>query len=617
MHRLLIDQPGAKRLLLGNEAIARGAVEAGVAVAATYPGTPSSEIALNLFQISRETDRYFEYSTNEKVALEVTAAAANAGLRSLCLMKHVGLNVAADALMTLAYVGTRGGLVILTADDPAMFSSQNEQDNRYYAKLAGLPMLEPSSVAEALAMVPAAFDLSEKLHAPVLLRTTTRVNHSTAVVELGPIRTPVTAGYFKKDPFSFVTVPAVSRQLHVRLLERLEEAGRLAEASPFNFEAGDGRLGVVCNGVSYGYVHDALEDLQAGGRVRLLRLGFTHPLPEERIRRFLAACDKVLVVEEGEPFMEEAIRAIAQAAALTLPIRGKGAGLFSRLYEYDPAMVRRVMAAYFALPQRPAPALDLSDVPALPQRPPTLCAGCSHRATFYAVKKATEGLDVIHPSDIGCYTLGFLPPLSMGDFVICMGASIGSACGFSRASRQKVVAFIGDSTFFHSGMPGLVNAVFNNHNLTLVILDNRTTAMTGHQPNPGVDMAELQLEGFNRVDIEGVVKALGVAHVSVIRPYNVKKSIAALREAIAFPGVSVVISREKCTLYARGLRQLHGRAFTVTDKCRNHRECVDALACPAFYLEGDRVRIDADICVGCALCAQVCPEHAIQPLRQE
>jgi indolepyruvate ferredoxin oxidoreductase alpha subunit len=617
MHKLLIDQPGAKLLLLGNEAIARGAVEAGVAVAATYPGTPSSEISLNLFQISRETGRYFEYSTNEKVALEVAAAAANAGLRSLCLMKHVGLNVAADALMTLAYVGTRGGLVILTADDPYMFSSQNEQDNRYYAKLAGLPMLEPSSVAEALVMVPAAFDLSEKLHEPVLLRTTTRINHSTAVVELGPIRTPATAGYFKKDPFSFVTVPAVSRQLHVRLLERLEEAGRLAEASPFNFERGEGRLGVVCNGVSYGYVHDALEDLQLSRRVRLLRLGFTHPLPEERIRRFLAACDKVLVVEEGEPFMEEAIRAIAQAVALTLPIRGKGAGLFSRLYEFDPAMVRQVMAAYFELPHRPAPGLDLGDVPALPQRPPNLCAGCSHRATFYAVKKATEGMDVIHPSDIGCYTLGFLPPLSMGDFVICMGASIGSACGFSRASQQKVVAFIGDSTFFHSGMPGLLNAVFNNHNLTLVILDNRTTAMTGHQPNPGVDMAELKLEGFNQVDIEGVVKALGVAHVSVIRPYNVKKSVAAIREAVAFPGVSVVISREKCTLYARGLRQLHGRAFTVTDKCRNHRECIDALACPAFYLEGERVRIDADICVGCALCAQVCPEHAIQPLRQE
>jgi len=617
MHKLLIDQPGAKLLLLGNEAIARGAVEAGVSVAATYPGTPSSEISLNLFQMAPEAGHYFEYSANEKVALEVAAAAANAGRRSFCLMKHVGLNVAADALLTLAYVGTRAGLVVLTADDPFMFSSQNEQDNRYYAKLAGLPLLEPSTVDEARAMVPAAFDLSEALHAPVLLRTTTRINHSTAVVELGPIRKPATAGYFRKDPFSFVTVPAVSRQLHVRLLERLEEARRLAEISPFNFEEGAGRLGIVCNGVSYAYVHDALEDLGLASRVRVLRLGFSHPLPEERIRGFLAACNRVLVVEEGEPVMEEALRSIAQSAALTLPIQGKGEGLFSRLYEFDPALVRRVVARAFDVPVEPAPLPDLSDVPDLPQRPPSLCAGCSHRATFYAVKKATEGMDVIHPSDIGCYTLGFLPPLSMGDFVICMGASIGTACGFSKASGQKVVAFIGDSTFFHSGLPGLVNAVFNNHNLTLVILDNRTTAMTGHQPNPGVDMAELKLQGFHPVDLEGVVRALGVGHVSVIRPYNVKKSVAAIREAIAYEGVSVVISREKCSLYARGLGQLRGRAFTVTDKCRGHRECINQLACPAFQLEGDRVRIDPDICVGCAVCAQVCPENAIQPLRRE
>lgn len=264
-----------------------------------------------------------------------------------------------------------------------------------------------------------------------------------------------------------------------------------------------------------------------------------------------------------------------------------------------------------------APVAADSDLPEIPQRPPNLCAGCSHRATYYAVKKAAEGMDAIYPSDIGCYTLGFLPPLSMADFLICMGSSVGTACGFSRASGRKVVAFIGDSTFFHSGIPGLVNAVFNHHNFTLVILDNGTTAMTGHQPHPGVDMEKLNLQGFGRVSIEEVVRAVGVAHVSVIRPFNLKKSISDVREALEFQGVSVIISREACILQARSMGKRRGRVFTVSEACRDHRICINELACPAFNQSEGRVQIDPDLCTGCAVCAQICPEHAIVPRKEE
>jgi indolepyruvate ferredoxin oxidoreductase alpha subunit len=603
-------------LVLGNEAIARGAIEAGVAFASTYPGTPSSEISLNLFQMSQESDLYFEYSTNEKVALEVAAAAANSGLRAMCMMKHVGVNVAADVLMTLAYLGVNGSLVIVTADDPFMFSSQNEQDNRYYGKLAGLPVLEPSSVEEAAEMVGYAFDLSEKLKEPVLFRTTTRVNHSNAIISLGEIRPRQTRGDFTKDPMNFVCVPAVSRKLHVRLLENIARAKQLAEQSPYNFIEGQGRWGIICNGVSYTYVADAVTDLGIAGKTKVLRLGFSQPLPEALIKDFLKDCDRVLVVEEGEPFMEEAVKAFAQEAGLSLTIKGKADDLFSRLYEYDPALVRGCVAAFFEVPYTPPKIPDLSDVPDIPARPPTLCAGCSHRATFYAVKKAAEGMDTIYPSDIGCYTLGFLPPLNMADFVVCMGASVGSSCGFSKATDKKVISFIGDSTFFHSGVAGLINAVFNNHNFTLVILDNGTTAMTGHQPHPGVDMQKLNLDGYGRISIETVVRALGVAHVSVIKPFKVKKSIEAIKSALAFEGVSVVISQETCTLYAKSLKELKGRPFFVSDKCKNHRHCVDELACPAFYLHNQQILIDPDLCVGCAVCAQICPENAILPIKK-
>jgi indolepyruvate ferredoxin oxidoreductase alpha subunit len=497
-----------------------------------------------------------------------------------------------------------------------MFSSQNEQDTRYYAKLSGLPMVEPSSVEEAKEMVPYAFDLSETLGEPVIFRTTTRVNHSNGVVTLGPLKPRVPNGDFTKDPLRYVCVPAVSRKLHVRLLDRWEQARKIADTSAINTIEGDGSWGIVCNGVSYNYAVDAVAALNIKNRTRILRLGFSHPMPGNLVKGFLKDCERVLVVEEGEPYMEESIKALAQEEGLTLPTRGKGQDLFTPLYEIDPVMVRKGIAACFDLPlTAPAPP-DLSDLPEIPQRPPTLCAGCSHRATFYAVKKAAEGLDTIYPSDIGCYTLGFLPPLSMADFVVCMGASVGTACGFSKVTKKKVVAFIGDSTFFHSGIPGLINAVFNNHDFTLVILDNGTTAMTGHQPNPGVDMEKLNLHGYGRISIESVVKSLGVQHVTVIKPFKVKKSIAAVREAIEYKGVSVIISQEMCSLYAKGLKELKDRVFHVSDKCVNHRNCIDDLACPAFYIKDDRVHIDPDLCWGCAVCAQICPENAILPLKK-
>jgi len=620
MSEILSGQPGQRRLFLGNEAIVRGALEAGVALVSTYPGTPASEIGDRSYEISRRIPLYFEYSVNEKAALEVAAGAAATGWRTLCAMKHVGLNVAADALMTLAYVGTKGGMVIVSADDPSLFSSQNEQDNRFYARLAGLPMLEPATPQEAKDMTLAGFALSEELGLPVMLRTTTRVNHTRGPVNLGELAPRPGPGRFVKDPFRLVMVPAVARQAHVRLLEAQARAQALAETSPFNYTVGDGPWGVVASGVSKNYVADALRDLGLNEKVTVLNLGFTHPLPEDLIAEFLGRVERVLVVEELEPHLEEAVKAMAQVRGLNVPIHGKGPNLFSRLYEYPPGLVREVMARYFEVPYQPPVAKQPEQVLGrpLPDRPPNLCPGCPHRAMYYAVKIALKdiGVEGIFPTDIGCYTLGLLPPLSVADYLICMGSSISTAAGISRATGQKVVAFIGDSTFFHAGLPGLANAVHNRHDFLLVILDNGTTAMTGSQPHPGVSMTPRGYEGVH-VPIHRVVKALGVEQLWKVHPLKYKESLAAAKEAVSASGVRVLISQAPCHLYETRITGKKRQArFQVTGECGECRHCLDYFGCPAMYVKPDsgvsQMLIDPDICTGCAFCVQWC--ECIRPV---
>jgi len=617
MHPLLTKEVDKKLLLLGNEAIVRGALEAGLGFATTYPGTPSSEIGDNLFRIAGRSDLYFEYSTNEKVALETAAGAAVSGVRTLCSMKHVGLNVAADPLMTLAYVGVRAGMVIVTADDPSMFSSQNEQDNRLYARLSNLPMLEPASAQEAKEMTKAAFEISEALELPMLLRTTTRLSHHRGMVTTGALVPPVTKGAFEKNSARFVTVPANARLRHKILLAQEDKARDMACRSAFNTVTGSGPWGLATSGMAYAYVADAVKDLGIEGRVKILKLGFTYPFPDKLALDFIQSVEKILVVEELEPILEHSLKVTAQANGLTTPIAGKGADLFSRLYEYHPGMVREVIARFFGTAYSPPRPIDVKEDPhpvQLPMRPPNLCAGCPHRATYYAVNsvlKETE-TEAVFPTDIGCYTLGILPPLQTADFLICMGSSVTSAAGISRVTDKKVIAFIGDSTFFHSGVTGLINAVHNQHNFILVILDNGTTAMTGHQPHPGV---EITPPGWDKpsISIEAIVRACGVEQVAVVNPINLAKTRNAVKEALEANKLSVIVAKAPCPLYER--RMLHKkskRAFVVGPECNTDcTDCVDTFGCPALYKNPapdaeTTMIINENLCIGCGVCVQIC-----------
>jgi len=590
-------------LLLGNEAIARGALEAGVSVATTYPGTPSSEIGGVLERVAHRTGMYFEYSTNEKVAVEVAGAAAAAGLRSFAFMKHVGLNVASDAFITLSYTGVKGGMVLLTADDPSAHSSQNEQDNRFYAKLALVPMLEPSNPSEAKEMLKQAFEISEKLESPVLFRTTTRVNHARGVVSFSPIPEIPARGEFERDPRRFVTIPAHARYDRLQQLERCGRARRISEDSPLNYETGEGEVGVITSGVSFLYAREWMKG------VSILKLGITHPLPEKKIANFIRGKEKIIVLEELEPYLESEILRIAKSNGIETPVLGKLTGHLPRAFEFTPDTIIR-LGGVTELKEVPVP-IEEKTVP-LPRRPPTLCAGCPHRATYYAAKKAVGKRGAIYSTDIGCYTLGVQPPLNMGDFLLCMGSSIGAAGGFSKVTDQKVIAFIGDSTFFHAGVPGLINAVFNDHRFVLVILDNRTTAMTGHQPHPGTGrrFGNWRSEG---VDIESLVRGAGVGFIRKVDPYDISATEGAMREALEYDGLAVVISERACPLALRREKKLQTSPYAVReDLCRRCYVCVEKFSCPAIFKKGDDVQIEESMCTGCGVCAQLCPSNAIE-----
>jgi len=602
---LLEAGAGETMLLLGNEAIVRGALEGGVAVVTCYPGTPSSEVPDAFFRMRGAGDYYFEYSVNEKVALEVAGGAALGGLLSFTTMKHVGVNVAADPLMTLCQVTVPGGLVLLSADDPGCHSSQNEQDNRYYARLAGMPCLEPATAQEAKDMTAFALAFSHETQHPVMLRTTTRVNHLRGPVLLGSVPAEKKRRQAVKNPRQFVPLPASARMHHPATLTRLEAIRETAENSPFNRVSGSGQLGVVASGISRAYLRDALlEDPELADKVSVFELGFSYPLPEKALLKFISGRDTVLVLEELEPLLENDLRVLIQKNGLRTLALGKGESL-PRHGEYSTRVVRAALRQALSLP--PAPARHAPPLADLPQRPPNMCAGCPHRASFLAVRQVF-GDEAFYSSDIGCYTLGILPPFKAADFTLCMGSSVSAGSGFALTTDKPVVAFIGDSTFFHSGITGLVNAVWGGHNLLVVILDNHTTGMTGHQPNPGVD-ATIHGENPARVDILTMVKACGVTQVKKVNPVNNKAAKAAITELAAARGVRVLIAEEPCPIHARRVKKA-AKAVTaqVSGDPGGCAEVMETVACPAFFIENGKFAINESQCTGCMLCAQICRE---------
>lgn len=605
-HPLLQEHAGERHLLLGNEAIVRGALEAGVNVVTCYPGTPSSEVP-DTFHRLGGTSYHMEYSVNEKVAVEVAAGAALGGAMTLVTMKHVGVNVAADPLLTMAYIGLPGGLVLLSADDPGCHSSQNEQDNRHYARFAGLPCFEPASAQEAKDMTCEALHLARELEQPVMLRTTTRLNHLRGAVDFGAMPPPAENVPFSRNPMRFVPVPAVARGRHVELARNLEKARAKAETSRWNRASGNSQstLGVISSGIARAYLTDALHEGGWQNEVRVLELGMSWPLPEKLLGDFLRGCERLLVVEEGAPLLENDLRALAQRLHISVDIVGKGDAL--TVYgEYSTNLLGQALAQFLGKAGKCFESVGATAVENLPGRPPNLCPGCSHRAVYYAVRQIF-GDDAVYSSDIGCYTLGLLPPLRMADFLVCMGSSVSAGGGFAMASGKPVVAFIGDSTFFHSGLTGLANAVFNKHNLLLVILDNGTTAMTGHQPNPGM-MQEVLGQETLHLDIEALVRAMGVPHIRKTKAFNLRATSKALEELKAEKGVRVLIAEEPCVLYARRtLKKASPQTSTVVEQGEAARQCLEKLACPAFVRTAEGMSVDKTLCAGCMVCLQVAP----------
>ena len=577
-----------KELLSGNAAIARGAFEAGVTLASGYPGTPSTEILENL---SRYQDVYSEWAPNEKVALEVGVGAAMAGARTLVTMKHVGVNVAADPLFTAAYTGINGGLVLISADDPGMHSSQNEQDNRHYARFAKVAMLEPSNSQEAKDMVALGLEISENFDIPVMLRITTRVAHSQGMVELGePI--PRSIKPYSKDVKKYLMVPAFGRLRRLSLEERLARLKEYSENTPVNFIVpGDHQVGVITSGISYQYVREVLPGAS------VLKLGMTNPIPVQLIRQFAEQVQTLYVVEELEPYLEEQIR--------MLGIKVTGKEMLPATGEFDQGLLQRKFASAGVLPAQTLEDLA-AGLPQAPPRPPVLCPGCPHRGVFYTLRS----MKLTVAGDIGCYTLGGLPPLEGIDCSVCMGASISMAHGIDKAVpglKEKTVAVIGDSTFLHSGITSLLNAVYNGSDITVLILDNRTTAMTGHQDHPATGRTLMGGEA-PEVDLEALCRALGVKQVEMVDPLDMAAVKEAINTGLAAQGPSVIIARRPCVLLKRDAKPV---VIVDQETCNGCKVCLK-LSCPAISVSDQKSAVDQTLCVGCNLCIQVCKTGAMK-----
>lgn len=596
-----------KKLLMGNEAIAYGAVEAGVQVACAYPGTPSSEVLATLAALSEEKGFYAEWSVNEKVALEVAIGASYAGARALAAMKQVGLNVASDPLMSLAYIGVKGGLVLVVADDPGPHSSQTEQDTRKFAQFAKLPVLDPATPREAGEMTRYAFELSEKLQLPVILRPTTRTCHACQDVELsGDIRPPLPNPRFEKDS-ERVIFPSLTARRHPWLNNRQEVARKEFEKSKFNSLIIDNKskVGIIACGVSYNYVLEALQVSEINASI--LKIGTPYPLPEKLVLKLFNHAEKILVVEEQEPVVEDQVIALAWHHKSGVQIFGKHDRLVPREGELNIDKVKAIINKFLNNQAAKLNAEEPISTPALPLRTPILCAGCPHRASFYVFKEAAKEMDVVFTGDIGCYTLGAMPPLNALDTCLCMGASITIAAGLHRVERnRRQVAFLGDSTFFHTGIPGLINAVYNRADITVVILDNRTTAMTGHQPHPGLGRTAMGTSN-KTIDIAELAKACGVELVCEVDPYDLKEATKAAAKALSYPGPAVVIMKRECAALAK-------KGFPIQvnlEKCVDCGSCIENLGCPAIGRQNGRPVI-LNNCSGCGVCAQICPAGAIE-----